>query len=90
MAKKDNDQRDAADIFTEMLRIQGEAARQLMQTVAPDMESSVPDQSAVDAMGEAMMEFQQTWFQFCLPEDQRPRQSSKAVSCLYKLCHPIL
>ncbi|MDE1467154.1 PHA/PHB synthase family protein [Aurantiacibacter sp. D1-12] len=62
---------DAADIFTEMLRIQGEAARQMMQGVAPGSDTPVPDRPAIDAMGDAMMEFQKTWLQFCLPEDQR-------------------
>ncbi|WP_271076941.1 PHA/PHB synthase family protein [Aurantiacibacter sp. MUD61] len=68
----DTPPQDAADIFTEMLRIQGEAARQMMQSIAPEAEASVPDQSAIDAMGDAMMEFQKTWLQFCLPEEQRP------------------
>ncbi len=72
MADQKDNGRDAADIFTEMLRIQGEAARQMMETIAPDVESPVPDQSAIDAMGAAMMEFQNTWLQFCLPEEQRP------------------
>ena len=62
---------DPADIFTEMLRIQGEAARQMMQTFAPAAADSVPDRTAVDAMGQAMMEFQKTWLQFCVPEEER-------------------
>lgn len=72
MTDQNNSDGDAADIFTEMLRIQGEAARQMMQTFAPNTEDAVPDQSALDAMGEAMMEFQQTWLQFCLPKEQQP------------------
>ncbi|WP_340587287.1 class I poly(R)-hydroxyalkanoic acid synthase [Erythrobacter alti] len=72
MSDKNNGPQDPADIFTEMLRMQGEAARQMMLTFAPDAESSLPDRTTVDAMGEAMMEFQKTWLQFCLPEDQRP------------------
>jgi len=83
--------RDAADIFTEMLRIQGEAARQMMQAVVPhaqepssqspdvqnpdaqnpDTQNSGSNRTAVDAMGESMMEFQKTWLQFCLPEEER-------------------
>ena len=62
----------AADIFTEMLRMQGEAARQMMQTFAPQAADRVPDESAIDAMGAAMMEFQKTWLQFWLPEEERP------------------
>lgn len=63
---------DAADIFTEMLRIQGEAARQMMQTIAPDAHDAVPDRSAIDEMGAAMMEFHKSWLQFCLPQQERP------------------
>ena len=69
-----NDQKssdEAADIFTEMLRMQGEAARQMMQTFAPKAVDSLPDDNAIDAMGQAMMQFQETWLQFCLPKDQR-------------------
>ncbi|WP_338241327.1 PHA/PHB synthase family protein [Aurantiacibacter hainanensis] len=71
MAKDTKSGEEAADIFTEMLRIQGEAARQMMQTIAPQAADSVPDENAIDAMGQALMEFQETWLQFCLPEDQR-------------------
>lgn len=63
---------DAADIFTEMLRIQGEAARQMMMSVSPQASESLPDNAAIDAMGAAMMEFQETWLQFWLPKDQQP------------------
>ena len=72
MAKDPKNGNEAADIFTEMLRMQGEAARQMMQTFAPQAADKVPDESAIDAMGQAMMEFQQTWLQFCLPENERP------------------
>ncbi|QZH75915.1 MAG: class I poly(R)-hydroxyalkanoic acid synthase [Erythrobacter sp.] len=72
MAKNDPSGRDAADVFTEMLRIQGEAARQMMATFAPQATSPVPEPSAIDAMGSAMLEFQRTWLQFALPEEQRP------------------
>jgi polyhydroxyalkanoate synthase len=72
MADNDPTPRDAADIFTEMLRIQGETARQMLASLAPAAKDAVPDGSAIDAMGAAMMEFQRTWLQFCLPEDQRP------------------
>ncbi|MGB3166480.1 MAG: class I poly(R)-hydroxyalkanoic acid synthase, partial [Alteraurantiacibacter sp.] len=71
MSSKHEGGQDTADIFTEMLRIQGEAARQMMATVAPDIESPVPDASAIDAMGRAMTEFQQTWLQFAMPKEQQ-------------------
>ena len=71
MANNTKEGGDAADIFTEMLRIQGEAARQMMQTFSPQTAESVPDETAVDAMGQAMMEFQKTWLQFCLPKEEQ-------------------
>ena len=52
---------DAADIFTEMLRIQGEAARQVMASFAPQAAGSVPDAASIDAMGEAMLKLQSLW-----------------------------
>ncbi|MFB0612554.1 PHA/PHB synthase family protein [Aurantiacibacter poecillastricola] len=63
---------DPADIFTEMLRMQGEAARQMMQTFAPKAVDSLPDNETIDALGKAMMEFQETWLQFYLPKEERP------------------
>ncbi len=71
MANDSKSGQDAADIFTEMLRIQGEAARQMMQAVSPQAANSLPDENAVDAMGQAMMEFQKTWLQFCLPKEEQ-------------------
>ncbi|RIV85067.1 PHA/PHB synthase family protein [Aurantiacibacter zhengii] len=71
MTKDPQNGTEAADIFTEMLRMQGEAARQMMQTFAPGAAESLPDDTAIDAMGRAMMEFQETWLQFCLPKEER-------------------
>ncbi len=71
MAQDTSGSDEAADIFTEMLRMQGEAARQMMQTFAPQAVDSMPDRNAADAMGKALMEFQETWLQFCLPREQR-------------------
>ena len=71
MTKKPDSGADAADIFTEMLRIQGEASRQMMEVFAPESANVVPDEPAIDAMGKAMLEFQETWLQFCLPPEQR-------------------
>ena len=72
MSDKTNSPQDPADIFTEMLRMQGEAARQMMQTVAPGSETGAPDTGTIDEMGKAMVEFQENWLQFWLPDDQRP------------------
>jgi len=71
MTDKNDNSGDAADIFTEMLRMQGEAARQMMQTISPGSETSVPDESTIEDMGRAMVEFQQNWLQFWLPKDQQ-------------------
>ena len=51
----------ATDIFTEMLRIQGEAARQVMQTFLPGAADRLPDSKAVGEMGEAVLRLQEMW-----------------------------
>jgi polyhydroxyalkanoate synthase subunit PhaC len=50
-----------SDIFTEMLRIQGEAARQVLATFAPAAVQAVPGEEAIDAMGAAMLKWQEMW-----------------------------
>ncbi|GAA0283815.1 class I poly(R)-hydroxyalkanoic acid synthase [Alteraurantiacibacter aestuarii] len=62
MSKKTGEADKAADIFTEMLRMQGEAARQVMQTFAPEVARHMPDQHDVDELGASIMAFQQSWF----------------------------
>jgi polyhydroxyalkanoate synthase len=57
----------AADIFTEMLRMQGEAARQVMQTFAPQGAGLVPGRETLDAMGAAMLQWQEAWLAPFLP-----------------------
>jgi polyhydroxyalkanoate synthase len=54
---------DPADIFTELLRMQGEAARQVLQTFAPAAAPAVPDSADIDALGASIMAFQQNWLQ---------------------------
>ena len=63
MAKKNQAGEDVADIFTEMLRIQGEAARQVMESFLPQAVDSLPDKNDIDALGASILEFQQNWFQ---------------------------
>ncbi|WP_193725691.1 PHA/PHB synthase family protein [Aurantiacibacter aquimixticola] len=58
---------DAADIFTEMMRIQGESARQMMQALVPD--DAAQDRSAVDTMADTMAQFQRSWLQAWTPAD---------------------
>ena len=67
MGDKNDSPPPVADIFTEMLRIQGEAARQIMESFAPKAAPSMPDDKAVDAMGEAMMQWQENWFAMITP-----------------------
>jgi thiol-disulfide isomerase/thioredoxin len=50
-------QTSPADLFTEMLRIQGEAARQMMA-------GAVPGEAAFAEWGEAAAKLQQQWLDF--------------------------
>ena len=59
----------AADIFTEMLRIQGEAARQIMQSVMPGAAERLPGEDAYSAMGKAMLDWQKAWMQLPYQQD---------------------
>lgn len=67
---KDTD--SPADIFTEMLRIQGEAARQIMESFSPGAGGKLPDNDAIEEMGRAMMQLQENFLQFHLPPQERP------------------
>ena len=60
-----------ADIFTEMLRIQGEAARQMMAGFAPGAAESLPDKAAIDEFGAAMLAAQQNWFDMIMPGEKQ-------------------
>jgi polyhydroxyalkanoate synthase len=57
MTRKD----DPADIFTEMLRIQGEAARQVMQTFAPDAAAALPTENDAQDLGSSILAFHENW-----------------------------
>jgi polyhydroxyalkanoate synthase len=61
MTKNNKPGDDVADIFTEMLRIQSEAARQVMQAFAPGAVSAMPDAKDIDALGASIMAFQENW-----------------------------
>ena len=67
MSDKRNTGDDPADIFTEMLRIQGEAAREMMRMIAPEASERLPDARATDAMGEAIVQMSQYWFDLLRP-----------------------
>ena len=54
----------AADLFTEMLRIQGEAARQVMDSVMPMATEAAPGSQALDQWRDAALKLQQMWLDF--------------------------
>ncbi len=64
MAKAPDSQADANDIFTEMLRAQGEAARQMMATFLPEAAATVPSDAALTEWGESALQLQRMWFDF--------------------------
>ncbi len=64
MAPKGDSGTNAADIFTELLRAQGEAARQMMETFYPEAAGAVPDDRAITEFGEAALELQKMWLAF--------------------------
>ena len=64
MVRQSEPQSDAHDIFTEMLRAQGEAARQMMATVLPQGAEAVPSDAQLTEWGESALKLQQMWFDF--------------------------
>ena len=70
MAKDNDSPQQAADIFTEMLRIQGEAARQVMDSFAPQAVESLPADDTFVALGEALLEWQESWFAIFVPPEK--------------------
>ena len=73
MPKKTPSSDQAADIFTEMLQIQGEAARQVMQSFAPDATDSLPGNDVYAEMGKAMLQLQETWLGPQFPGNEKPQ-----------------
>ncbi|MCB2067009.1 MAG: class I poly(R)-hydroxyalkanoic acid synthase [Erythrobacter sp.] len=62
---------DAADVFSEMLRIQGEAAEHMMQAwSAGPTAGKAGETSAFEAMGNAMLQFQQGWLKVLVPDSE--------------------
>jgi len=64
MSANDPDRPEAADIFTEMLRVQGEAARQMLETVAPQAAHAVPSEAELAEWGQAALKLQAMWLDF--------------------------
>ncbi len=65
----------AADVFTEMLRIQGEAARQVMQTFLPGASDAVPRDDVLEEWGRSAARIQDMWLQ----HHQRPDAPGMAI-----------
>src|SRR5690606_12783836 len=57
-------QTPSADPFTEMLRLQGEAARQMMANVLPEAVDAIPGDEAIAEWGEATRRLQAMWLEF--------------------------
>src|SRR5688572_27956583 len=55
---------EVADIFTEMLRAQGEAARQMLETFAPEAVAAVPGETELAEWGESAHKLQAMWLDF--------------------------
>jgi len=64
MARKPQPPADAHDIFTEMLRAQGEAARQMMGAFLPEAADAVPSDAELTDWGQSALKLQQMWFDF--------------------------
>ncbi len=69
MTKRTTGGDDVADIFTEMLRMQGEAARQVMQAFAPAAVPALPDNKDIDALGASILAFQDNWLRLGRPSE---------------------
>ncbi len=76
MSATDDSAGEAADIFTELLRIQAEAARQVVETFLPEAADAVATPQAVAEWSEAALKIQQMWLDFhkqqSLPEAPVP------------------
>ena len=60
-----------ADIFTELLRLQGEAARQVMQAFAPEAVKALPSEQDAEALGASILALQDNWLKlWALPAEQ--------------------
>ena len=58
------DTKPAADLFTEMLRIQGEAAREMVAAVLPEAVDALPTGADMSDWGEAALKLQRMWLEF--------------------------
>jgi polyhydroxyalkanoate synthase len=63
-AMSEIDTNPAADLFSEMLRIQGEAARQMMAAVLPEAVDALPTGAEMSDWGEAALKLQRMWLEF--------------------------
>src|SRR5687767_14842150 len=58
------DTKPAADLFTEMLRIQGEAAREMVAAVMPEAVDALPTRAEMSDWGETALKLQRMWLEF--------------------------
>ncbi|WP_237437667.1 PHA/PHB synthase family protein [Altericroceibacterium endophyticum] len=78
MDKKSADSPPTGDLFTEMLRIQGDAAREVMKGFMPEIAYPVPQDEVLKEWGDAASKLQQMWMdqyreqQDALPEMPAP------------------
>ena len=61
MSETQDNAGDAANIFTEMLRMQGEAARQMVQGLLPEAGAVMPDEETLEEWGRSAARIQQMW-----------------------------
>ena len=64
MAKNTTASQDPADIFSELLKVQGETARHIMAQFMPGIEQAVPEGDAVSEWSKSATDLQQLWLDF--------------------------
>jgi len=64
MNTSDDSAAEMADHFTDLLRIQADAARQVLQAYMPAAAGAVPDDGAIGEWGESARKLQQMWLDF--------------------------
>jgi polyhydroxyalkanoate synthase len=63
-AMSETETKPVADLFTEMLRIQGEAAKQMMAAALPEAVDALPTGAAMTDWGESALRLQRMWLEF--------------------------
>lgn len=76
------DSSDACDIFTEMLRAQGEAARQMVGAFLPEAAEKLPADAEIAEWGESARRLQAMWLQFHEQQAQALREYEMPIPFL--------